>query len=71
MHHFHNTGVQSFLVDEGTREDIIEWLVWNDANGVFTDEDSIAEGYEPLTLDQARELMLSMLKRDDDTYYDG
>lgn len=31
------------------REQLIEWLAWNDVHGVFRDEDSIAEGYEPLS----------------------
>ncbi|PWI28945.1 hypothetical protein DI383_13995 [Flavobacteriaceae bacterium LYZ1037] len=26
-----------------TREDLIGWLVWNDSNGVYRDEDSLRE----------------------------
>ena len=26
-----------------TREDLIDWLVWNDSNGVYRDEDSMRE----------------------------
>lgn len=26
-----------------SREDLIEWLVWNDRNGVYRDEDSLRE----------------------------
>src|SRR5690606_37191882 len=35
------------------REQLIEWLAWNDVHGVFRDEDSIAEGYEPLSKEHA------------------
>ena len=35
------------------RETLIEWLAWNDVHGIFSDEDSISEGYEPLTKEQA------------------
>ncbi len=55
---------QRWLLAEGSREEIIEWLVWNDGNGVYTDEDSVAEGYEPLTLEHARNLMTTILDRD-------
>lgn len=26
-----------------SREDLIEWLVWNDRNGIYRDEDSLSE----------------------------
>lgn len=35
------------------REKLIEWLAWNDVHGIFLDEDSIAEGYEPLSKEEA------------------
>ncbi|RZF62208.1 hypothetical protein [Sphingobacterium corticibacterium] len=35
------------------REKLIEWLAWNDVYGIFRDEDSIAEGYEPLSKEHA------------------
>ncbi|PRD56023.1 hypothetical protein [Sphingobacterium gobiense] len=35
------------------REQLIEWLAWNDVHGIFRDEDSIAEGYEPLSKEHA------------------
>ncbi|QFS86586.1 MULTISPECIES: hypothetical protein [unclassified Marinobacter] len=50
------------ILENGTREQVIDWLAWNDANGVYTDEDSAAEGYEPLTLEQARELMRGQIE---------
>lgn len=35
------------------REQLIEWLAWNDMHGIFRDEDSTAEGYEPLSKEHA------------------
>jgi hypothetical protein len=61
---FDSVEVQEWLLKDGTREDLICWLVWNDANGVYTDVDSVAEGYAPLSLELARETMQSILFRD-------
>lgn len=58
--------IQRWLLTEGSREEIIEWLVWNDGNDVYTDEDSAAEGYEPLTLESARKTMMAIITRDFD-----
>ena len=49
--------VQLDILDNGTRDDIIAWLCWNDANGCYTDTDSDLEGLPRLTLDDAREIM--------------
>ena len=32
-----------------SREQLIGWLIWADGNGLWSDEDCLAEGYEPLT----------------------
>jgi hypothetical protein len=42
-----------------SRESLIKWLQWNDPNGVYSDADSIDEGMEPLTKDEAIELIKS------------
>jgi hypothetical protein len=55
--HYNDPQVQASLLDTGSREDLIGWLCWNDPNGIWTDRDSEAEGYDPLTLDGAREAM--------------
>ena len=57
---FGESEIQRWLLAEGSREEIIEWLVWNDGNGVHTGEDSAAEGYEPLTLGNARKIKMMM-----------
>jgi hypothetical protein len=36
------------------REECIQFLKWLDPNGVWTDEDSRLEGYEPVSADDAR-----------------
>lgn len=54
---FHSPSFQEWLIREGTREQIIVWLCWNDPNGVYTDDDSQAEGYHPLTRERAAEIM--------------
>lgn len=45
---------------ESTREDLIAWLCWCDGNGVWTDEDTVAEGGDPMTLDEAWESVALM-----------
>ena len=42
---------------EQQRQDAIAALQANDRNGIYTDADAEAEGYAPLTLEQARALM--------------
>lgn len=41
-----------------SREELIEFMVWNDPNGCFRDEDSRLEG---LTLEEVRTLMIDRL----------
>ncbi|HWZ15434.1 MAG TPA: hypothetical protein VNW95_09370 [Mucilaginibacter sp.] len=46
------------LVSGLSREDLIEWLVWNDRNGVYTDEDSLREFGAVMTREEATEIIL-------------
>lgn len=63
MKHPNNSeAVQTNILTNGTREQVLEWLQWNDANGVYTDEASEAEGLEPLTLDDARNYMRAQME---------
>lgn len=41
------------LYDRGSREDILEFLQWNDPDGVYTDAISREEGYDICTYDEA------------------
>ena len=60
-HPYHNIVTQQAILTNGTREEVIRWLVWNDPNGVWTDLDSEAEDKPSLTLEQAREWMQKSL----------
>lgn len=43
------------------RESLIDWLCWNDSNGVFRDEDCKAEGMEPMTKKEALDLIKNIV----------
>ncbi len=62
-HLFHQPSVQEWLLAHGNRDEIIEWLLWNDGNGIYTDEDSVAEGYLSLTLATARDSLRRVLSQ--------
>lgn len=47
-----------------SREALIEWLAWNDKNGVYNDEDSKLEFGKILSKREAGEIMFRMLMRD-------
>jgi len=40
-----------------TREEIINWLQWNDPNGVYTDKQSLKEFDNILSKEEAAEIM--------------
>lgn len=50
-----------------SREELIEWLCWNDRNGVYRDEDSLAEFGNVMTKTEGEEIMFRqiMSERDD------
>ena len=54
------------VMTSNNRERVISWLCWHDPNGVYTDEDSEAEGMSPLTLDEARQIMRDQLAENAD-----
>lgn len=45
-----------------SRERCITWLVWNDRNGCYTDEDRAAEGWAPLKRREAQGRVLRELR---------
>jgi hypothetical protein len=61
---YHDPDFQNQLLRYGTREELIAWLCWNDPNGIYSDDDSIAEERLPLELDQAREIIRKQITRD-------
>ncbi|WP_426672031.1 hypothetical protein ACPPVU_12430 [Mucilaginibacter sp. McL0603] len=46
------------LLNALTREDIIEWLMWNDPNGIYSDEQSIKELRNIMSREEGLEIML-------------
>lgn len=61
---FHDPDYQQELLRKGTREQLIAWLRWNDPNGIYTGEDSLAEDRPVLTLHRAREILYEQAHRD-------
>lgn len=45
-----------------SRIELIDWLCWNDRNGVYSDEDSFREFGELLTKQRAIEIITAMLE---------
>ena len=44
------------------REQLIDWLCLADPNGIYRDEDSIGEGMDPITYEEALEIYLRLKK---------
>jgi len=45
-----------------TRTKIIEWLQWNDINGIYTDELSLQEFGEVMTREEGIEIMIRQIE---------
>jgi hypothetical protein len=43
------------------RETLLNWLSWNDRNGIFTDKQSKAEGMPPMTKKEAIETITRII----------
>lgn len=50
-----------------TREELIDWLRWNDHNGSFTDEDAEAEGWAPLSVKGAVDIIMGHVEENFET----
>jgi len=50
------------LIPAMSREDIIEWLCWNDHNGIYRDEQSIKELGNVLSRDEGIEIMVRQIE---------
>lgn len=44
-----------------SRLDLIEWLCWNDSNGVYKDEESLSEFGNILSKEEAIEIMIRQI----------
>lgn len=45
-----------------SRQELIDWLCWNDRNGVYSDQDSLQEFGEILSKKRALEIMISQIE---------
>ncbi len=50
-------------VNSLTRDQVIEWLCWNDPNGIYRDEEYKADDQSEkvLTLDEVKEMMIRQI----------
>ncbi len=47
-----------------TRDELIEWLCWNDSNGVYRDEDSLREFDNVLQKEEAIEIITRQINQE-------
>jgi hypothetical protein len=55
---------QTLSVDQAqylTKEQLLDWLNWNDGHGIYSDIDCQAEDYPPITLETARMLVVKAI----------
>jgi hypothetical protein len=50
------------LVNAMDRNDIIEWLAWNDPNGIYHDEQSLKEFGNVMARDEGLEIMIRQVE---------
>jgi hypothetical protein len=50
------------VVNDMSREDIIEWLSWNDPNGIYNDEQSLKELGNKMTRDEGIEILIRQIE---------
>lgn len=50
------------LVLHWSREALIQWLEWNDPNGSYADDRAAAEGFDPLTHEEAVDLVMVVVR---------
>jgi hypothetical protein len=65
-HPFNNEANQLNILATGSRLTVINWLCWNDDNGIFSDDDCVNEDIPVLTLQTAVELMGNILTDNND-----
>jgi hypothetical protein len=50
------------LVNSMTRGDLIEWLSWNDPNGIYLDEQSLKEFGNTMSKEDGMEILLRQVE---------
>jgi hypothetical protein len=61
MHSFTIASVQQSIIQSNDRDRMITWLMWNDRNGIYSDNDCDNEGLPRLTLEMAKEYMITQI----------
>ena len=57
----HTTNIPELLAN-GTRDDLLAYCQWNDRHGVWTDDDCAAEGIEPATIEELRDIIREWMR---------
>jgi hypothetical protein len=50
------------LLNGLSREEMIEWLMWNDPNGIYSDEQSLKEFGKVMSRDEGMEIILRQVE---------
>ena len=50
------------LINDLSREDLIEWLSWNDGNGIYDDEQSLKELGNVMSREEGVEIMVRQIE---------
>lgn len=61
MHPFTLQSIQQSIIQSNDRDRVITWLMWNDRNGIYSDNDCDNEGLPRLTLEMAMEYMITQI----------
>lgn len=56
------TAVRHRLLTTWTRQDMIDWLCWNDRNGIWTDEDMRREDMDPMSEEEAVDQIMAFVE---------
>jgi hypothetical protein len=49
------------------RKKLIGWLVWNDPNGIWTDKDMIANDMDPMSVEEAADMIMEFVAENMET----
>lgn len=49
------------------RHDLIDWLCWVDPNGIWTDEDMVANDMDPMSQEEAVDQVMSFVEEEMET----
>lgn len=55
------------LMTTWSHKDLIDWLCWNDPNGIWTDEDMIANDMDPMSQEEAVDQVMAFVEENMET----